>query len=1421
VTSPKYNPDHESLIDRYITAGWKLLELSPKTKQPVAKSWHKREGLTAAAAVELLEHDVPLGVQLGQCSRWLAAIDLDTDEARALAPSLLPATLTAGRNGVASHYYYVSEGADYQKFSTLEGSELLCIKAAARGQGHQIVIAPSRHPDGTFYGWNGVGFDPALIHALGAEELEHSVRLLAVSALVTSHLQSRGRHKYSLALAGHLLRRGVDEGDVELILVSAWQVKGTTSSALSDLRTNIRTSAEKLERGDPVSGYADLEEHAAGLPKRLDKYLGLSSRVEMNQDPKQAPPGSIEESGLVKVLSDAITSQDHFARDAGGRLYRFSEGCYRQRGERFVRQQVKHFLEWWGMEKRWSSYLGNEVVEYIAADAPELWIRPPLDEVNLENGILSLKTRRLRPHEPSFLSPVQIPVEFDKKAKCPNWDKFVEATFPNDAQGLAFELAADLMTPARSAQQAVLFLGEGSNGKSTFLRALTKFVGTSNTSGVSLHKLEGDKFATARLLGKLANICSDLPSTHLSETSVFKAITGGDDLHAEYKYRESFEFPPFCRLIFSANQTPRSHDASHAFFRRWVVVPFDRIFERSEQIPRETLDAKLADPKELSGVLNKALEVLPRIRKEGFTESTSMRAAWEEFKAMTDPVSVWVDKHTVSNPNTLIAKSRLLQAYNEHCDEEGRSRMTKTGFGLALKAARPDLEDGQRTVNGIPKVHCWIGLGLLGPEDKPPEEQDPPSRSSRSSRSSSIVTSERTRTGEASKSSKITMVQLREPREPREPYTLVSTPESVSELVHELGDLSRETTVGFDIETTSLSPKRGEIRLLQIATPDRTFVVDAFQVDACPVVEALSTVTLVVAHNAAFEISWVFQKYGIELQVRDTYLLARLLACGDMSVNCSLGAVVERELGVTLDKSAQTSAWSASDLTEGQLQYAALDAAVLPRLYETLTAKVKETGQTRVAEIEHAALPAVARMRLQGLPFDYLAWNEHAVEVSLRRDKLVEWIHEQEWLPEREAVPGRWALQGPDCLSMLKAAGLDVSGTTSKDLVELRNNDLVDALLEYRRLRQKGEDRELARDKVYALAPPKPPTPAQPWNLASPPQVLEIARLLGYTLRDTSESTLLRYREKHQFFRALLKLRTLSKQAGTYGPDWPKDAYDDHTGRLYPGWQQIGTSTGRFSSSSPNVQNLPRQGPYRSFFRAPEERTLIDVDYSQIELRVYAKLVNESALLEAYQEGADVYVTTAARLLRKPPSKVSRTERQKAKAIVLGLVYGLTARGLPNYAYQGYDVVITPREAETLVSRFFDLYPEIAGDHQDAHDELDANGSLDRKTIIGRRRDNITRRNEAVNMPVQGTAADGLKAGMAQVYDALREFEDAYIVGCFHDELLIECAESDGEEIRTVVEAAMVSGMDSVINTTAPHVPVEVEGTVSQVWSKD
>jgi DNA primase catalytic core len=431
----------------------------------------------------------------------------------------------------------------------------------------------------------------------------------------------------------------------------------------------------------------------------------------------------VKQVGIIRALANEIGKSTHFAQDAGEKLYRFQHGVYTPDGIAYVQRRVKAILESWKLSVLWSSHCATEVAEYLRVDAPRLWEQPSREILNLKNGLLHLDTRELTDHDSSFLSSVQLPVNYDVRAACETWQEFVEQTFPKDAIDLAWEIMATVMCPDASMQRAILLQGLGGNGKSTYLRGVIAFLGRQNIASLSLQKLELDRFSVAGIIGKLANICPDLPSTHLEETGIFKAITGGDYVRAEYKYRESFDFLPYAKLIFSANHFPRSSDDSEAFFDRWHVIPFERAFRGTpSEIPREVLDAKLADPNQLSGVLNKALAVLPRLRSHGISVTESMRHAWEEFRRTTDPMTVWLERMTEQLPYAIVPKDTLLYEYNKDCEASGRPRISAHAMTKTIKRSFPLVSEAQRTVQGGLKW-CWIGLGLRANDEKTIEKQ--------------------------------------------------------------------------------------------------------------------------------------------------------------------------------------------------------------------------------------------------------------------------------------------------------------------------------------------------------------------------------------------------------------------------------------------------------------------------------------------------------------------------------------------------------------------------------------------------------------------------------------------------------------------------------------------------------------------------
>jgi putative DNA primase/helicase len=236
----------------------------------------------------------------------------------------------------------------------------------------------------------------------------------------------------------------------------------------------------------------------------------------------------------------------------------------------------------------------------------------------------------------------------------------------------------------------------GGCGRSRFLNGLRAFLGGArNVAALTLEAIEHDRFAAAGLVGKLANICPDLPPTRLRGCSTFKRITHGKDpVRVERKFYQSYNAQLFARLAFSANIKPQSEDSSDAFFQRWHVVEFTRVYRHTdEEIGSATIDAWLAEPNELSGVLNRALTALPKvIEQQGITITPSMRAAHTEFQKLTDPLSIWLLQNAFESPTAMVGRTEFLEAFNAAQSAEGRHPMSATEFGRALNTLRPEMD---------------------------------------------------------------------------------------------------------------------------------------------------------------------------------------------------------------------------------------------------------------------------------------------------------------------------------------------------------------------------------------------------------------------------------------------------------------------------------------------------------------------------------------------------------------------------------------------------------------------------------------------------------------------------------------------------------------------------------------------------------
>ncbi len=349
--------------------------------------------------------------------------------------------------------------------------------------------------------------------------------------------------------------------------------------------------------------------------------------------------------------------------------------------------------------------------------------------------------------------------------------------------------------------------------------------------------------------------------------------------------------------------------------------------------------------------------------------------------------------------------------------------------------------------------------------------------------------------------------------------------------------------------------------------------------------------------------------------------------------------------------------------------------------------------------------------------------------------------------------------------------------------------------------------------RIYELA-------GQPFNIASPKQVGEIlfdklkivekAKKTKTGQYVTSEEVLQQLKNKHEIVADILEHRGLKKLIGTYIDALPK-LINPHTGHIHTSFNQTITATGRLSSSDPNLQNIPIRGEDGKEIRKafiPEPGCLFfSADYSQIELRVMAHLSNDDNMIEVFREGKDLHAATAANIYKKPIEEVTRDERTKSKRANFGIIYGITVFGLAER------LDIDRAEAKQLIDGYFDTFPQV-------HDYMEKSKEIARQqgyvtTLFGRRRylpdinsaNSVVRgfaERNAINAPIQGTAADIIKVAMIRIFQRFKkEGIKSKMILQVHDELNFSVYPEEKEQVERIVLEEMQGAFDMKVPLVA------------------
>lgn len=312
--------------------------------------------------------------------------------------------------------------------------------------------------------------------------------------------------------------------------------------------------------------------------------------------------------------------------------------------------------------------------------------------VNVKNGIIDLKTFEILDHDPNIFTVNQLNCIYNENAYDMNVDKMLNNLTCNNSnlRKLIEEMLGYFLLGDCRYQKAFILLGQGSNGKSAFLKLIENWLGKNNISELSLSQLN-EKFKTAELVGKIANIGDDIDKSMLKDTSVFKKLVTGDGVTVERKNKDAFNFSNIAKMVFSANALPPSSDKSNGFFRRIVIIPFNAVFNSKNPDFDPNIEDKINTENARSYLLNLALQGINRLQKnKGFIIPEEVRTVVNTYEIDNNNVLQWIESKATEIENKTI--NEVYTDYCLFCSQNNQIAVQIRNFNNEVRKRFSDLE---------------------------------------------------------------------------------------------------------------------------------------------------------------------------------------------------------------------------------------------------------------------------------------------------------------------------------------------------------------------------------------------------------------------------------------------------------------------------------------------------------------------------------------------------------------------------------------------------------------------------------------------------------------------------------------------------------------------------------------------------------
>ncbi|EKE00415.1 MAG: hypothetical protein ACD_22C00028G0003 [uncultured bacterium] len=595
-------------------------------------------------------------------------------------------------------------------------------------------------------------------------------------------------------------------------------------------------------------------------------------------------------------------------------------------------------------------------------------------------------------------------------------------------------------------------------------------------------------------------------------------------------------------------------------------------------------------------------------------------------------------------------------------------------------------------------------------------------------------------------------------------YEFVDTPAKMEKA---LEALAKEKILGVDIESTGFDPYTNTLLLVQIGTPEKSYIFDARKI---PFKEYSlykeifeNPKILKLLHNGKFDYQFIKKQTGAEvINIYDTMLTESVLTAGLRGKSSSLKELVFQYLNFELKKDVRETfvTFAGGKITEDQLRYSALDTLVLFPIFEQQMKRLQQEGLVNIAKLEFAVTRVVAEMELKGIFIQAGKWREIIQRLQIKRDDFAKQF--------QEMIRPYYVMSQSDLFGNMSDA---INMNSNSQLMDLLNNKL-------------GLNVPSTGDAILA-------------TLDNP---------IAKVLRD---------------------YRGYEKLISAFG-ETLLEKINPVTGRLHPDFIQLGAATGRFACANPNLQQIPRQSeeaPFRSCFTPEPGYKLVTTDYSSMEMRILADQSGDAKFIQALKDDLDVHSYTAALMFGKEYSKDFKKLypelRQAAKVINFGLMYGMGPGSLAR------QIGVTPEQGKEYLEKYFESYPSVR-DYLSklAENAVKRGWSM---TPAGRKRwYHIPERSdpeykkkigqiqrEAKNHPIQGTNADVTKYALVFLHDRLKkEGVDGAVTHTVHDEVVCEVRNDQAEDWAKIQQAEMIRAGELILK----KVPVKSDPFVGDVW---